>query len=60
MVDVKPSAAKAALLELDTDRLETVPVLSVITPPVLTDEPVAPARASILPSRVVMLSVMLI
>src|SRR5512140_820514 len=60
MVEVKPSAAKAALLELDTDRLAAVPVFSVITPPLLTDDPEAPARASILPSSVVMLSVMLI
>src|SRR5689334_16218720 len=60
MVDVKPSAAKAALLELDTDRLDTVPVFKVITPLVLTDEPVAPESASILLSRVVMLSVTLI
>src|SRR3954470_1578857 len=60
MVEVKPSAAKAALLELATDRLEAVPVFSVITPPLLTDDPVAPESASILPSSIVMLSVTLI
>ncbi|MET3328747.1 hypothetical protein ABIF54_006000 [Bradyrhizobium japonicum] len=47
-------------MELDTDRLETVPVFSVITPPGLIEDPEAPESASILPSRVVMLSVMLI
>src|SRR6266702_5525378 len=57
--EVKPSAAKAVELELDTVSVEAVPVLSEITPPAIV-EPDPPLRPSILLSKVEMLSVMLI
>ena len=56
---VKPIELKAALLELVTVRSEAVPVCSVIAPPA-TAEPEPPDKASILPSRVLTLSVTLI
>ena len=58
-VPVKPSAAKAAVLLLVTERLETVPECSVIEPPLIVDGIAVPVSASILPSKVPMLSPML-
>ena len=59
-VPVKPSAANAAVLLLVTDRSEVVPECSVIEPPVIADGIAVPVIASILASKVPMLSAMLI
>ena len=59
-VPVKPSAAKAAVLLLETDRSKAVPECSVIEPALIVDGVPVAWSASILPSKVPMLSPTLI
>ena len=58
-VALKPSAAKAAVFELETDRLSPSPPCSAITPPVMVEGVEVPVIELIFASSVCTLSVML-